>query len=159
MAVLVIYDTVTPNRNTEKVAKTVTDAVQKMGVQADSVYVKDVDASRASKYDCILVGGPTHYRKATDTVMQFLDSLSSQEYSGKMAAAFDTKVKHPLAGSAAKDIEKRLKKLGFKIVKSPLEAYVVKNKTPEKREDYLQGGELDKAAKWVEEFAQQLQKK
>ncbi len=112
------------NRNTEKVAKAMSEVLKEKGFDVDCLYVKDVDPASIKNYDCVLAGSPTQGLKATVPIMQFLDRFAKDEFSGKLAAAFDTQIQVPLSGNAAKGIEKKLEKLGFKIAMPPLVTYV-----------------------------------
>jgi flavodoxin len=157
MKVLIVYDTVSPSRATEKVAIAIGDALKEKGLEVDSFFVNDVDKAVVKNYDCLLVGAPTMQFKATSGIMQFLDSLPSNELSGKLAAAFDTQIKLFMSGSAVKGIEGKLKDLGFKLVTASLVAYV-EGKTRE-NEWHLKDGELEKIKNWAQELAQKLQNK
>ncbi|HKZ94446.1 MAG TPA: hypothetical protein VJ249_07700 [Candidatus Bathyarchaeia archaeon] len=85
--------------------------------------------------------------------MQFLDKFAKDEFSGKIAAAFDTQLQRMMSGNAAKGIEKKLEKLGFKIIMPPLITYVEGKNVYEM---YLKEGELEKAKKYAEELANKL---
>ena len=150
MRALIVYDTVSPNRNTEKVAESIGDALRGKGIEVQCLYVKNVDPSVVRDYDCVLVGSPTHAWRATVSIARFLDSLAPHDFSGKLAAAFDTRLKWRFAGSAANGIEKRLSKLGFRIAAPSLAAYV------EGKDPALLDGELEKAKKFAEEIARTL---
>jgi hypothetical protein len=54
------------------------------------------------------------------------------------------------SGNAANGIEKKLRKLGFKIIMPPLVTYV------EGKDIHLKQGELQKAEKYAEDFANNL---
>lgn len=153
MKILVLYDTTTVNRNTEKVAKAVSEVLKEKGFDTDCLYVRDVDPATVKNYDCVLAGSPTQAFRATGPIMQFLDRFAKNEFSGKTAAAFDTQLQSRLSGNAAKGIEKQLEKLGFKIVTQPLVTYV-EGKMPEMN---LKQGELEKAKKYAEDLAKALQ--
>jgi hypothetical protein len=88
--------------------------------------------------------------------MQFLDILPSNEFSGKLAAAFDTQLQLRLSGSAVKGIEGRLKGLGFRLITAPLIAYV--EGKAKQNEWHLKEGELEKAKNWAQEVAKALSK-
>jgi len=152
MKVLVVYDTVSPRKLTMKVAETISSVLEDMGMKVDSFYVKDVDKAIVKNYDCLVAGSPTMYFRATSGIKQFLNSFQDKEFSGKLAAAFDTQLQGRFYGNAAKTIEKKLKKLGFKIVSPPLIAYV-EGKTNQMR---LREGELEKAKKFAEDLANKL---
>ena len=151
MKILVAYDSVSVNRNTEKVAKAMSEFLKEKGFDVDCLHVKDVDPAGVKNYDCVLAGSPTQVLRATRPIMQFLDEFAKGEFSGKLAAAFDTQIQVPLSGNAAKGIEKKLKKLGFKMVMPPLVTYV------EGKEIHLKDGELEKAKKYAEDLAKALQ--
>ena len=106
-------------------------------------------------YECVLVGSPTMAWSATAPIKQLLEGFSANEFAGKYAAAFDTRVKSRLSGQAAKGIQERLEKLGFKIITPPLVAYV--EGSTKKNDFTLKDGELEKAKKYAEDLAQALQ--
>jgi len=153
LKILIAYDTASLNRNTEKVAKAMSEVLKEKGFDVDCLHVKDVDPAGVKNYDCVLAGSPTQWHKATGPIMQFLDRFAKDEFSGKLAAAFDTQIRAPLSGKAGKGIEKKLEKLGFKIVMPSLAIYV-EGKMNEIR---LKDGELEKAKKYAEDLAKTLQ--
>jgi flavodoxin len=152
MKVLVVYDTVSPRKLTMKVAETIGDVLKDRGIEVDSFFVKNVGLATVKSYDCLIAGSPTMYFRATSGIKQFLNSFQDKEFSGKLAAAFDTQLKGRFYGNAAKGIEKKLKKLGFEIVSPPLIAYV-EGKT---NQMHLKEGELEKAKKYAEDLANKL---
>jgi flavodoxin len=157
LKILIAYDTASVNRNTEKVAKAVSEILHEKGFDVDCLNVKDVDPASVKSYDCVLAGSPTQWHKATGPIMQFLDRFAKDEFSGKLAAAFDTQLQMPLSGNAAKGIEKKLEKLGFKMIMPSLITYVQGKKNVEgKNEIQLKEGELEKAKKYAEDLAKTL---
>jgi flavodoxin len=150
LKVLVLYDTGSVNRNTEKVAKAMSEVLKEKGFDVDCLYVKDADSASVKNYDFVLAGSPTQWHRATGPIMQFLDRFARGEFSGKLAAAFDTQLQVRLSGNAANGIEKKLRKLGFKMVVPSLVTYV------EGREIHLKEGELEKAKKYAEDLANKL---
>jgi len=92
--------------------------------------------------------------RASSGIMQFLNSFSDMEFSGKMGAAFDTQLQSRFSGNAAEGIRKKLEKLGLKMIAPPLLAYVA-GKTNSMQ---LKEGELEKAKNWAEEVAKTLSK-
>jgi len=152
LKILVVYDTVSVKRNTEKVAQAIGDVLKEKGFEVDCLYINDVDPARVKNYDCILVGAPTQAFRMTVPIAQFLDKLPQDGFSGKLAAAFDTQLQSRLSGSAAKGIEKKLERLGFKIVTSALVTYVEGKMT----EVHLKEGELEKTKKFAEDLASKL---
>jgi len=153
LKILVVYDTSSVIRNTEKVAKAMSEVLKEKGFDVDCLYVKDVDPASVKNYDCVLAGSPTQWLKATRPIMQFLNRFAKDEFSGKLAAAFDTQLQRIMSGNAAKGIEKKLKKLGFKMVMPSLVTYVEGKNVYEM---YLKEGELEKAKKYAEDLATAL---
>ena len=150
MKVLVVYDTVSPRKLTMKVAETIGDVLKDRGMEVDSIFVKNVDLATVKSYDCVVAGSPTMYFRATSGIMHFLNSFQDKEFSGKLAAAFDTQLKGRFYGNATKRIESKLRKLGFEIVSPPLIAYV----EGKKNQMHLKEGELEKAKKYAEDLAE-----
>lgn len=154
MRVLIVYDTVSPMKLTAKVAETIGRVLKEKGIETDSFSVKDVDKVIVKNYDCLVAGSPTMYLRASKGIMQFLDGLPSKEFSGKLGAAFDTQLQSRISGNAAEGIEKKLKKLGFDIIMSPLVVYVEgKMNTMQLKE-----GELEKAKSWAQTVAEAISK-
>ena len=157
MKILVVYDTGSVNKNTEKVATVVSEVLKEKGFDVDCLYVKDVDPARVKNYDCVLAGSPTQWRKATEPIRQFLGRFAKDEFSGKLAAAFDTQLPFPLSGNAANGIEKKLKQLGFKMATASLVTRVESKKSVEGENGiHLKEGELEKAKKYAEDLAKAL---
>lgn len=160
MKILIAYDSVSPEKNTEKAAEAMRDALLQKGVDAKSSHVKDIDVASIGGYDCLIVGSPTHAWRPTEPVREFLDKLTPQVANGKSAAAFDTRIKSFLAGGATGGIEGRLKKLGFKIAAPPLALYVkgeAASKEQKRGVVKLIDGELDRARRFADQVASSLQ--
>jgi flavodoxin len=155
MKVLVVYDTVSPMKITAKVAETIGEALKDKGIEVESFFVKDVDQATIKNYDCLIVGAPTMYFKASGGITQFLNSLPDKDFSGQLAASFGTQMTIRFSGNAAKGIEKKLKELGFEIVAPPLIAYVV----GKINQMQLKDGELEKTKNWTQEVANTVLKK
>lgn len=153
MKVLIVYDTVSPMRVTEKVAQTIGEVLKEMGVEVDSLFVKNIDVTVVKNYDCVIAGAPTMAFRVSSEMKRFLEILPREGFSGKLAAAFDTQMQSRLSGSAAKGIEGKLRDLGFKLITAPLIAYV-EGKGNEWR---LKEGELEKAKNWTKTVAEALQ--
>jgi flavodoxin len=152
LKILAAYDTASVNRNTEKVAKAMSEILKEKGFDVDCLHVKDVDPASVKNYDCVLAGSPTQAWRATGPIMQFLDRFAKDEFSGKLAAAFDTQIQSRISGNAAKRIQKKLEKLGFKMVMPSLVCYV----EGKVEEIHLKEGELEKAKKYAEDLAKVL---
>jgi flavorubredoxin len=152
MKVLVVYDTVSPQKLTMKVAETIGDVLKTRGIEVDSFFVKNVDLATVKNCDCLVAGSPTMYFRASSGIMQFLNSFQDKEFSGKLAAAFDTQWQGRFYGNATKGIESKLRRLGFEIISPPLIAYV-EGKTNQWQ---LKEGELENTKKYAEDLANKL---
>jgi flavorubredoxin len=152
LKILVIYDTTSTQRNTEKVAQAVGEVLKTKGFDVDCLYVNDVDAANVKNCDCVLAGSPTQIFRATQPIKQFLDKFAKDQFLGKPAAAFDTQLKTRWSGNAAKRIEKKLQQLGFKIIMPPLVTYV----EGKIQEVHLKDGEIEKTRKYAEDLANKL---
>ena len=155
LKILVVYDTGSVNRNTEKVAKAMSEVLKEKGFDVKCLYVKDADLAGLKEYDCVLARSPTQVLRATGSITQFLGRFAEDEFSRKLAAAFDTQLQSRISGNAAKGIEKKLEKLGFKIVMPTLVTYVG-GKNLKMSEMHLKEGELEKAKKYAEDLANKL---
>lgn len=122
---IVIYGT--QFGNTEKVAKALASGIREQGVQVDCVRVDEVDINKLAEYDLLAIGGPTLAFGMSKPMKDLLGKLKGIELRGKKAFAFDTKVRFMFAGSAAKAIEVKLKRLGMSIVR-PCSSAIVKGK-------------------------------
>jgi flavodoxin len=152
MKILIVYDTASAQRNTEKVAQAISEVLKTKGFEVDCLYVNDVDPANVRNYDCVIAGSPTHAFRATQPITQFLDRFTQNEFAGKPAAAFDTQLQSRLSGNAAKGIEKKLQKLGLKIIMPPLVTYV----EGKMDEVHLKDGEIEKTRKYAEGLANKL---
>jgi flavodoxin len=154
MKVLVVFDSVSATKMTEKVAKTLADSLKEQGIEADCFLYKDVSPAAVKNFDCLIVGSPTMAWKPTKEIMQFLDALETSSSAGKLAAAFDTQIQMRISGNATKALESKLNELGFKLVSPPLVSYV-EGKTDKYQ---MKEGELDKAKVWAADLAKTLLK-
>ncbi|MEM3357071.1 MAG: hypothetical protein QW166_04510, partial [Candidatus Bathyarchaeia archaeon] len=74
MKVLIVYDTVSPMRLTEKVAETIKETLENMAMVVDAFYVKNANASIVKNYDCLIAGAPTMAFRASDDMRKFLEN-------------------------------------------------------------------------------------
>jgi len=112
---IVIYDS--KFGNTEKIAKALSEGMKKEGLEVDCVRIDNVDLDKLTEYEIIAIGAPTQMFSISNHMKEFLKKLENLNLRDKRAFAFDTKLKSRFAGSAAKGIEKRLKKLNMTIIK------------------------------------------
>jgi flavodoxin len=125
---IVIYHT--QFGNTEKIAKEVASGIGEQGVYVDCIRVEEVQVDKLKEYDLLAIGGPTHGFGMSKPMKEFIEKLEHVDLHDKNAFAFDTKNRSRLWGSAAKGIEKRLKRLGLNIVKPAASAIVKGLKGP-----------------------------
>jgi len=111
--------------NTEKVAIALAEGLKSGGIDASFVSVDAVKFDDLSKVDLLCLGSPVQAWNASKPIKEFLERLNTVEgLSGKKAFTFETKIKSRLAGDAAGRIERKLKDLGFAIVKPHVSAIV-----------------------------------
>jgi len=114
--------------NTEKVAKALGEGLRSSGAEDDIVRVDAVKTEDLGNIDLLCVGSPVQAWNVAKPVQEFLERLKNVKgLEGKKAFAFDTKIKSRLAGTAGGKIEKKLKDVGFTIVK-PAESAVVRGR-------------------------------
>jgi flavodoxin len=142
MNTLVLYES--EFGNTRKIADHIGKSLESRG----PVRVSPIGAYSPSfleGVDLVFVGGPTQAHSMTVNMRHFLERLQSTP-AGIEAAAFDTRIKGPvfLWGSAAKEIDTRLRGSGFSPVAEPESFLVTFGKAP-----VLHPGEEARAAAWA----------
>jgi len=152
MKVLMVYDSVSAQRLTEKVAEAIREELSTAGLQVDSDLAKDADPAKVKEYDCLVVGTPTMGWSATPPVKKFLEGIAGGEVAGKATTTFDTQIKSIMSGSANKKMVKRLNEIGLKVVSPSLIAYV----EGRGQNMNLKAGELEKAKSWARDLAKML---
>jgi hypothetical protein len=162
MRALVVFESMFGN--TQHVAEAIVEGINRH-VAAELVEVNDAPRDIGTPdVDLLVIGGPTHalgmsrQKTRQDAMTQdgrdagsaglgmreWIGSLSRPSADGQ-AVAFDTRIDRPrIPGSAARAAERRLRKLGFRIL-APAESYYVAG-TP----GPLVDGELDRARRWGE---------
>lgn len=143
MKVLVIYDSMFGN--TERVAQVIAAGLG-TGEDIRLAKVNTITPQDTMALDLLIVGSPTHGFRPTEATRAFLDSLQPNLLSGVRAAAFDTQYRSRLSGSAAKKIEKALRRQGCSIVAPAIGFFVIGSEGP------LAEGELDKATAWAKQI-------
>jgi len=143
MKVLVVYDSIFGN--TEKVAQVIAAGLG-TGEGIRLAKVNTITPQDTMALDLLIVGSPTHGWRPTEGIRAFLDSLQPNVLSGVQAAAFDTQYRTRLSGSAAKRIEKALRRQGCSIVAPAIGFFVTGSEGP------LAEGELDRATAWAKQM-------
>ena len=126
---IVIYDSMFGN--TEKIAKALALGLEKHRVKVDCKKVDEVDAGKLIDYEFLAVGGPTHVAGMSEQMKIFLESAGDVNLKDKKGFCFDTRNRSRFnrfdLNSAAKRIEKKMKKKKVKIVK-PRESAIVEGR-------------------------------
>ncbi len=147
---IVIYDT--RFGNTEKIARALARGMEKQEVKVDCFKVDEVDVQKLVEYDFLAIGGPTHMLGMSEPMKEFLENLNSVDISGKKGFCFDTRNQSRFnrfdLNSAAKRIEKKMKRMRVKMIK-PRKSVIV-----EGREGPLEEGAQEKFEKLGKEIAQ-----
>lgn len=154
MKIALVYDSVSSEKLTAKVAEVIDKALRGKGLEVTSVPVGDAKHLRIEEYDALVIGTPTMAWAPTKPIKEFLDALDAGKVKGKKAASFDTQMNSFISGNANKAMEAKLKDLGMVIVCPHLLAYV---KSQRKVYHFLDG-ELQKAEDWAKDLAAALVK-
>jgi len=152
LKIAVIYDSVSPQRVTAKVADVVVETLKTNGAEVDVFFIDDAGKAKLDDYDCVVLGAPTMAWRPSQKMKQYLSGIQGKRVAGKSAASFDTQLKSAVSGNATKHMDRALEDMGFKIVVSDLIAYV----ESENKAYRLKEGEADKAKKWAEDLAKAL---
>jgi flavodoxin len=140
MKSLVAYATRTGN------SRIVAEAVARSLARHGAVTLAPVDEVHEidRSVDLVVVGGPTEGRGMVGPVIDFFDRLPPRTLEGRLAAAFDTRLRWPrfLSGSAADGIAERLRLAGATVIVPP-ESFIV---TMRPR---LELGQVERAEAWA----------
>jgi hypothetical protein len=169
MRALVIFESM--YGNTQTIAEAIADGLRATAVAVDVAEVGAAPTTIDDGFGLLVVGGPTHAhgmtkpdsrasaaRRATPAPVSM--GIGIREWlagarlpKGIPAAAFDTRIKGPalLWGSAAKGIDKELRRLGARTV-APPEAFLVSGPMGEVY-NALEDGEVERARGWGEQLA------
>jgi hypothetical protein len=167
MRALVVYESL--YGNTAVIAAEIAAGLGDAGATATARNVDDVTPEAVSRWDLLIVGGPTHAHgmtRATTRSTAIKDDKNAYDdptigeglrgwlvdlmpADGRAAAAFDTRIDIPafLSGAASKGIAAGLSQRGFRLA-VPRESFLV-TKTNE-----LVDGELMRARAWGRSIAE-----
>ena len=105
--------------------------MEKQGVKVDCVKVDEIDVDNLVGYDFLAIGGPTHKLGMSEPMREFLEKLKTVDISGKKGFCFDTRVQSRFnrfdLNSAAKRIEKKMKRMKVRMTK-PRKSAIVEGK-------------------------------
>ena len=154
MKIALVYDSVSSEKLTAKVAEVIAKTLRGKGLEVTSVPVGDAKHLKIEEYDALVIGTPTMAWAPTKPVKEFLEALDASKVKGKKAASFETQMKSFISGNANKAMEAKLKDLGMVIACPHLLAYV----KSEKKVYHFLDGELKKAENWAMGLADALGK-
>lgn len=145
MNTLVAYDS--QFGNTEKIAQQIASTLGEFG-SAHAARITELGAHALDGMDLLVVGGPTQAWSATPAVKIFLGRLDPPKIERLFFAGFDTRLNKPgwLTGSAARGIDKQLRRLFARVLMAPASFLVKETEGP------LVEGELERAAKWAHDL-------
>ena len=124
--------------NTRSVAESLADGLRETGVETDCMIINEVEKDQMSSYDFIAIGSPTHILRPSKEMKAFLKKMKSLDLRGKRGFSFDTRNESGmnksrwsiLENSAARGIEKALKKMGVEIIRTRESALVIGEEGP-----------------------------
>jgi flavodoxin len=133
--------------NTRRVAEAIAETWQSAGsirvMSADQLTASDID-----NVDLLVVGTPTHVANLPKELRPILEALPERVLKGVRVGAFDTSYKMNWFVSlftAAKPLNRKLRKLGGKPIVRPETFFVIEKQGP------LYEGEIDRAKTWAKE--------
>lgn len=136
---IVVYDSMFGN--TEKIANALTRGIEKIGIDATCLKVDEAQVDDLTSYEFLALGGPTHIAGISKPMKTFLDKLGEVDLKDKKGFCFDTRNHSRFnsfdINSAAKKIEKKLKKMKVKIIKRRQSAIVEGREGPLEKEAEL----------------------
>ncbi|MFX1506824.1 MAG: flavodoxin family protein [Promethearchaeota archaeon] len=124
--------------NTKDVAKSLATGIEESGVATECLSIDEININHIARYDFLAIGGPTHMIGISKAMKAFLKTLESVNLNGMKGFSFDTR-NHSrlnkkrwfiLENSAARRIEKKMKKMGITIIKPRQSAIVYGREGP-----------------------------
>jgi flavodoxin len=144
MKTLIIYDS--QFGNTEQIAQAIATELGGGDGGVRLARVNSVSLEDLIGLDLLIVGSPTQRWNTTEAMTRFLQEIPPNTLNHVRAAAFDTRLRARLGGSAAVKIERLLRQSGTRII-APAGAFYVLEKTGP-----LARGETESAVKWAREL-------
>jgi len=139
MTSLIIYDSL--YGNTQKIAEAIANVNGGIVIR-----VQDFKKEMLEGAVLLIVGCPIHGWQPSKSTLDFLASLPPDSLKGKRVAAFDTRIKSFLSGSASDKVDKKLVSLGGVSVAPPGKFFVKGKEGP------LLEGELENAKNWFRDI-------
>ena len=147
MKTLVVYDSL--HGNTKKIAEAIGDALP---ADVQVLHAAEAKPDELKSHDLVFAGAPTHGGRPSEPMKEFLDKIQAGGLEGVKVAAFDTRIPKTwvrIFGFAAGRIAKSLQGQGGTLIGSPEGFFVEGTEGP------LREGELERAASWAREIAEQ----
>jgi menaquinone-dependent protoporphyrinogen IX oxidase len=118
--------------NTRAVAESLAQGIREVGIEVDCQSIDAFDITEISRYNFIAIGSPTHMIRPSKEMKEFLKKLRSIDLSGLTGFSFDTRNESRmnksswsvLENSAARSIERALKRVKVRIIRSRVSAIV-----------------------------------
>jgi menaquinone-dependent protoporphyrinogen IX oxidase len=118
--------------NTRAVAESLAQGIREGGIEVDCQSIDSVDITRVPDYDFIALGSPTHMIRPSKEMKEFLKKLGSLNLSDLTGFSFDTRNESRmnksswsvLENSAARSIERALKRMKVRITRPRVSAIV-----------------------------------
>ncbi|MFX1483969.1 MAG: flavodoxin family protein [Promethearchaeota archaeon] len=136
MKALVLYHSLFGNTRT--VAMSLAKGIQESGVDVTCIGIETFDISRICEYEFIAIGSPTHMIRTSKEMKEFLLRLDTYDLKGKLGFSFDTRTDSRMndrkwsvfENSAARVIERKMKRLKMKIIRPRQSAIVTGREGP-----------------------------
>jgi flavodoxin len=131
--------------NTKTIAETIAESLEPAGTSCIQ-NAEELTGADLRSLDLVLMGTPTHNMNLPKVVKPIFDELPKGCLKGVHVAAFDTSYKMPSWLSrftAAKPLNRKLRKLGGKRIVQPETFFVMEREGP------LYGGEIERAKGWA----------
>ena len=118
--------------NTRTVALSLAQGMRETGVEVDCQSIDSVDIAKIPNYGFIAIGSPTHMIRPSKEMKDFLKKLRSVDLSSLTGFSFDTRNESRmnnsswsvLENSAARSIEKALKRMKVRFIRPRFSAIV-----------------------------------
>ena len=139
--------------NTKRIAAAIGGGLESAGCSVKLIGLGKVIRAQVRMVDLLVAGCPTHKMGLPVAVLQDLNSWGPNALAGVSVAAFDTsyRMNWLLARfTAARRMDKRLRKLGGRRMAHPESFHVLESEGP------LLEGEAERAGQWAASIASQL---
>lgn len=124
--------------NTKTVAMSLARGIEESEIKVDCLSINEVDTKKIPEYNFVAIGSPTHITKPSKEMKEFLKELKTIKLKGLLGFSFDTRNESRLnnrrltlfENSAARSIERFMKKMKMIIIKPRVSAIVYGREGP-----------------------------